>query len=126
MSDRQSEPLPKDPATAELEARERRDFLLSLGKWSKAVIGGVLLGEALISGPEAQAQGGAGIWYNSGRGSGGWIQQPWGWYDRPRWYDGPRWYNGPYWRHRPYWRGPDWYDRPWYNGGGWYNGWYNR
>ena len=58
MSDRQSESesLPEDLATAELEACERREFLLSLGKWSKAVIGGVLLGGALMPEQDAKAQ----------------------------------------------------------------------
>ena len=138
MSDRQSDPesLPDDLATAELEACERREFLLSLGKWSKAVIGGVLLGGALIPGQDANAQG-AGVWYNSGRGWGGWVEAPGGWYDRPNWYNGPGWYNGPRWYNRPYWRGrPHWhnhgwydrphYRRPWYNGGGWHNDRYNR
>ncbi len=130
MSDKQSESLRGDLASADLEARDRREFLLSLGKWSKVVIGGVLLGGALVPDQDAKAWGGgpgggAGLWYNSGAGWGGWVQQPWGWYDRPRWYNGPRWYDG------PRWRGHDWYDRPrynrpWYNGGGWYNGWYNR
>ena len=136
MSDRQSEALPGDLATAEPEARERREFLLSLGKWSKAVIGGVLLGGALTPGQDARAQG-AGVWYNSGRGWGGWVEAPGGWYDRPNWYNGPGWYNGPRWYNRPYWRGrPHWhnhgwydrphYRRPWYNGGGWHNDQYNR
>ena len=75
MSDKQSESesLPGDLAAADLEARSRREFLLSLGKWSKVVIGGVLLGGALVPGQEAKAQGGAGVWYNSGRGWGGWV-----------------------------------------------------
>ncbi len=124
MSDKQSEFLPGDLAAADIKVRERREFLLSLGKWSKVVIGGVLLGGALIPSQDAKAWssgpgGGAGVWYNSGRGWGGWVEGPWNWYNRPRWYN------------RPYWRDYDWYDRPWhnrpwYNGGGWYNGWYNR
>jgi hypothetical protein len=121
MSDKQfeSESLPGGLVATDLEARERREFLLSLGKWSKAVIGGVLLGGVLVPGQEARAQGGAGLWYNSGRGWGGWVQQPWGWYD------GPRWYDGPYRRRRPYWRGHGWYNGP-RHGHPWHNGWYNR
>ena len=132
MSDRQSESesLPEDLATAELEACERREFLLSLGKWSKAVIGGVLLGGALMPEQDAKAQGG--VWYNSGRGWGGWVEVPGGWYNRPHWYDRPHWYNRPHWYDRPHWRSRPrwhnhgWYDgpryrRPWDNGGGWYN-----
>lgn len=141
MSDKQSEPesesesLPGDLAAADLEARGRREFLLSLGKWSKVVIGGVLLGGVLVPDENAKAWGGgpgggAGLWYNSGRGWGGWVQQPWGWYDRPYWRRPPHWRGRPYWRHRPYWHDYGWYDRPWYNrpwyNGGWYNGWYNR
>ena len=130
MSDKATESLPGDPAAADLEAQDRREFLLSLGKWSKVVIGGALLGGALLPEQDAQAWdggpggGGAGLWYNSGNGWGGWIQQPWGWYD------GPRWRSQPYWRNRPYWNNGGWYDRPWYNrpwyNGGWHNGWYNR
>ena len=97
MSDKQSESesLPSDLAAADLEARGRREFLLSLGKWSKVVIGGVLLGGVLVPDQDAKAWGGgpgggAGLWYNSGAGWGGWVQQPWGWQDGPRWYDGPR------------------------------------
>jgi hypothetical protein len=82
MSDKQyeSESLPSDLAAADLEARKRREFLLSLGKWSKVVIGGVLLGGVLVPDQNAKAWGGgpgggAGLWYNSGAGWGGWVQQ---------------------------------------------------
>ena len=52
-------------------ARERRDFLRGLGKWSQAVIGGVLLGGAVTLAPQARA----GAWVNrrGGYGGGGWI-----------------------------------------------------
>lgn len=118
----QSEGLPAERAAAELEARGRRDFLLSLGKWSKAVIGGVVLGGALLPGQEAKA------WYNGpGVGWGVWVEPSWDWYNRPRWYNRSRWYNRPYWRDRDW----EWDDRPrrrrrWYNGPGWRDGWYNR
>ncbi len=128
MSDKATESLPGDPVAADLEAQDRREFLLSLGKWSKVVIGGALLGGALLPEQDAQAWGGgpgggAGLWYNSGNGWGGWVQQPWGWYDGPRWRNRPYWNNGG-WYDRPWYNRP-WYNRPWYNGG-WYNGWYNR
>jgi hypothetical protein len=119
MSDRQSEAetLPDGLAATELEACERRKFLLGLGKWSKAVIGSVLLGGLLTPGQDAKA---GGVWYNSGRGWGGWFGLP-GWYNRPRWYNRPYWGGRPYWYNRGWYNGPR-YGRPWYNGGGWYNG----
>lgn len=130
MNDKQpeSESLPGDLAAADLETRERREFLLSLGKWSKVIIGGVLLGGSLAPEQNARAwtggpSGGAGLWYNSGGGWGGWINQPWGWYNRPYWYGRPYW-RYPHGYDRPWYNRP-WYNRPWYNGG-WYDGWYNR
>lgn len=137
MSNKADKLLPGDPVSENPAASDRREFLISLGKWSKAVIGGVLLGGSLIVEQEANAHGrndwggSGGIWYNSGNGWGGWIQRPWGWNDGPRWRDRPRWYDRPYWNNRPYWN-DGWYNRhPWHNGGwhndGWYNrGWYNR
>ncbi len=118
MTDREHEILPGEPSDPVRD--ERRDFLISLGRWSKAVIGGVLLGGLLVPGRDADAGG----WGNRGGGRGGsWINfgggwgggpQPWGW----GWYNRP-WYNRP-WYNRP------WYNRPWYNGPGWGGGWYNR
>ncbi|WP_169250492.1 hypothetical protein [Candidatus Competibacter phosphatis] len=123
MSDRKHEMLPGE--LPESVREERRDFLISLGRWSKAVIGGVLLGGLLVPGRDAEAgdwgnRGGGrgGSWINFG-GGWGWGPQPWGWgwYNRP-WYNRP-WYNRP-WYNRP------WYNRPWYNGPRWGGGWYNR
>jgi hypothetical protein len=92
----------------------RRDFLLGLGKWSKAVIGGVLLGSLIA--PDQAAEAGAWInrrgyggsgWINGGGGGVGWINGGGGWVNR----------------------GGSWYNRG--GGGGWVNrrgggGWYNR
>ena len=123
MSDRKHEMLPGE--LPELVREERRDFLISLGRWSKAVIGGVLLAGLLVPGRDAEAgdwgnRGGgrSGSWINFG-GGWGWGPQPWGWgwYNRP-WYNRP-WYNRP-WYNRP------WYNRPWYNGPRWGGDWYNR
>jgi hypothetical protein len=53
----------------EQELMDRRGFLLSLKKWSKIVIGGALLGNALLNaGPEKQAE--AAAWANRGGGGG--------------------------------------------------------
>ena len=60
---------PEEPA-----AQERREFLRSLGKWSQAVIGGVVLGGAVTTSPQAQAN-----WYNRG---GGWHNRGGGWFNR--------------------------------------------
>lgn len=96
----QHEMAGSEPADApEIEAR--RAFLRGLGKWSQAVIGGVLLGGALTESERANAWvaargyggsaavgarggwvnryggGGGGAWVNGGggyyRGGGGWI-----------------------------------------------------
>lgn len=82
----------------EEELISRRAYLISLKKWSKAVIGGILLGGALSSSSqEAQARswvnnrGGGGAWANNygggrawanrrgGWGNGGWINNRGGW-----------------------------------------------
>jgi len=123
MTDRKHEMLPGE--LPESVCEERRDFLISLGRWSKAVIGGVLLGGQLVPGRDAEAGGWGnwgggrgGSWINFG-GGWGWGPQPWGWgWNNRPWYNRP-WYNRP-WYNRP------WYNRPWYNGPGWGEGWYNR
>ena len=143
MSNQAHESLPANPEiqdntpTAPAEQRGRRDFLVSLGRWSKVVIGGALLGGALTPERDAGAvgwgnRGGGhgGSWVNLGGGGGGWGGS-WGWGGGSGgWYNGGRgsWYNGGGWYDRP-WNNRPWYNRPWYNGG-WYNGgggsWYNR
>ncbi len=62
--------------------QERRDFLRGLGKWSQAVIGGVLLGGGLTVSHRANAgwinrRGGygGGGWINGGGGGGGWVNR---------------------------------------------------
>ena len=79
-------------AEEEAQLQTRREFLLSLGKWSKAVIAGAVLGGALSqSVPDAQAgawvnrrggDGGGGGWINGHGGGGGWINRRGGWYNR--------------------------------------------
>ncbi len=105
-----------DPTVTE----ERREFLRGLGKWSQAVIGGILLGGALTVSQPANAQwinrrgdwGGGGSWINRGSdwdGGGSWINRGGGWVNR-----GGSWAN----------RGGGWVNR---GGGGWVNrrgGWY--
>jgi len=84
----------------------RRTFLRGLGKWSQAVIGGVLLGGALTESSPAHAwaaargyrgyyRGGGGAWVNGGggyyRGGGSWINGGGGgWINR---YGGGSWIN---------------------------------
>ncbi len=115
MTDRHDEQQPQ-PADAP-DTGERREFLRSLGKWSQAVIGGVLLGGALTESSPANAWaaargyggsaavGGRGSWvnrYGGGGGGGGWVNRAGG---------GGGWINGG-------------------GGGGWINGggggWVNR
>jgi len=90
----EGEPEPK------VETIKRRDFLLGLGKWSSAVIGGVLLlgqndsakaGGAWVNRRGgwvngAVAKGGGGAWVNGGGGGGG------GWVNRAG--AGGAWVNG--------------------------------
>ena len=121
MTDQERVPLPEHPATDDAASCERRNFLVGLGKWSKAVIGGVVLGGWLTPGRDAKAWGwanrnsGKGSWVNF-RGGGGWRP---GWNNwRGGWYNGG-WYNGG-WVNRP------WYNGGWYNGPGWGGSWVNR
>jgi len=76
------------------EVQERRAFLRGLGKWSQAVIGGVLLGGGLMVSHRASAGGwinrrggGGGGWINGGGGGGG------GWINRRGGYGGGSWVN---------------------------------
>lgn len=80
-----TQPLERADAPAILE---RRAFLRGLGKWSQAVIGGVLLGGGLTVSQRASAgwinrrggyYGGGGGWINGG-GGGGWINRRGGGY----------------------------------------------
>jgi hypothetical protein len=78
----------------------RRDFLLSLKKWSKVVIGGIVLGRVLSgTGAEAAWVNRRATWVNGagGGGGGGWLNR------------GGSWING----------GGGWINR---TGGGWLNG----
>lgn len=94
---------------------DRRNFLLSLKKWSKIVIGGALVGSTLLnSGTETQAaswvngSGGGGAWGNHG-GGGAWGNHGGG--------GGTAWANhGNVWANR---------GNAWANGGGG-TGWANR
>ena len=75
------------------EIQERRAFLRGLGKWSQAVIGGVLLGGGLTISQRASAGG----WINrrGGYGGGGWINGGGGggWINRRGGYGGGGWIN---------------------------------
>ncbi|MCB1768902.1 MAG: hypothetical protein KDJ31_04235 [Candidatus Competibacteraceae bacterium] len=122
MTDQENDFLPNETEMVESELCERRNFLVGLGKWSKAVIGGVLLGGLLAPGRDAEAVG----WANRDGGKGSWVNFPGGW--------GPGWYNrrpGGWYNRRPGWynrRPGGWYNRRpgWYNGPGWGGSWFNR
>ena len=68
MKDKESEIKKKDNAPDEEEQLNRRDFLVGLKKWSKAVIGGTLLAGALTN-----REASAGSWINRRGGGAGWI-----------------------------------------------------
>lgn len=146
MTDQESKSLPANaqspdraPASPDEPQQRRREFLVGLGRWSKAVISGVLLGSGLLApARDAKALG----WGNGGRGNGSWVNLGgggWsgggGWVNLGGggWGGGGGWYNTGGWYNRP-WNNRGWYDRPWNNrpwyNGGWYNGgggsWYNR
>jgi hypothetical protein len=121
MTDQECESRPQDAGII-----ERRNFLLGLGKWSKAVIGGVVMGGLLAPGGDAQAQ--TLGWANRNNGDNTWVNfggGNWGW--GPGW--GPGWGMG--WNNWPgQWNNGRWLNRPWHNGGwhngGWHNGgWHN-
>ena len=103
MTDQHDETLSSAPAEMP-DIAARRTFLRSLGKWSQAVIGGVLLGGALTESRNANA------WINGGGGSAGWINR----------YGGGGWVNR---------SGGGWVNRSggagWINGGGGSAGWIN-
>ncbi|MCP5449597.1 MAG: twin-arginine translocation signal domain-containing protein [Gammaproteobacteria bacterium] len=87
--------------------QERREFLRGLGKWSQAVIGGVLLGGAATLVPQARA----GAWINrrGGYGGGGWINGGGGgWINRRGGYGGGSWIN-----RRGGYGGGSWINRRW-------------
>ena len=119
-------PHDEQPSTThEMITTARREFLRSLGKWSQAVIGGVLTGGAVLTASSA----GAASWYNRG---GGWHNRGASWVNRQGG-GGGSWVNrqgGGSWINRPHgWnnRGGSWVNRQ--GGGGWANrsgGWHNR
>jgi hypothetical protein len=119
MTDQECESRPQDAGTIEPEQRERRNFLLGLGKWSKAVIGGVVMGGLLAPGRDAQAQ--TLGWANSNNGDNTWVNFGGGWSWGPGWNNWPGQWNNGGWLNRPWYNG-GWHNRPWHNGGGWYNG----
>jgi len=67
-----------EPTPAEAELQGRRDFLIGLGRWSKAAIGVAVLGGLVGSGSDAAA----GAWINNRGGGGGWINGGGGWINR--------------------------------------------
>ncbi len=75
----------------EQKSMDRRGFLLGLKKWSKIVIGGVVLGGALLnSGTEKEAEaagwinhrGGGGAWANRAGGGGAAVGRGGAWANR--------------------------------------------
>ncbi|GBC62078.1 hypothetical protein DENIS_3041 [Desulfonema ishimotonii] len=110
--------IPENDGIGEADLMTRRNFLVGLGKWSKAVVGGVLAASA-FSVPEASAnkkwtnrKGGKwnDRWHN--RGSGKWKNRGGKWNDR--------WHNrGGGWHNRGGWNDHGWHNRghKWSNGG---------
>jgi hypothetical protein len=118
MTDRSIEMIHSESTDAPV-TEERRTFLRGLGKWSQAVIGGVLLGGALTESNPARAwvaargyggsaaAGARGGWVNR-YGGGGWANRAGG---------GGGWINGGGYRYG---------GGGWINGGGGGGGWINR
>jgi hypothetical protein len=135
----------------ENEVLNRRDFLVGLKKWSKAVVGGTIVAATMANAKKAGAWrppipplprwlNGGGIWKNGGvvwaNGGHRWGNGRHGWHNHGRrwknhggrWHNrGGRWHNAG-WNNRPKWS--NWNNRPgWYNGPGWKNRgprWVNR
>ncbi len=133
----------QEPETEEEVLSSRRDFLFSLGRWSKAVIAGTLLGGSLLNprrdaiagtawgnGGHRWANGGGG-WGNHGGSwanrSGGWANHGGGWANHGGgWANhGGSWANGGRgWVNRPGGTGWSNHGRSWANHGG--GSWSNR
>lgn len=64
----QSGPAADSGGGEEQELQSRRDFLIGLGNWSRAVIVGAVAGGALLTDRPAQA-----AWLNRRGGGGGWL-----------------------------------------------------
>jgi hypothetical protein len=79
------EQLGEEIGASDQEMMDRRGFLSSLGKWSKIVIGGALLGSGLLNaGAEKEAEaagwinrggGGGRAWANRAGGGGAWANR---------------------------------------------------
>ena len=97
-----AKPTVPDSAAHE-ELQSRRNFLISLGKWSQAAVAVALLGGAALAAPEAHAWGwinrrggygggwvnrGGGSWINGHGGGGGWINGGGSWVNRRGGYGG--------------------------------------
>ncbi|GAK53180.1 hypothetical protein U14_04440 [Candidatus Moduliflexus flocculans] len=110
--------------TEEQQIMSRRDYLLSLKKWSKVVIGGVLFGGIMAGISDNAAAGGwanrRGGWGNGGGGSWGNSRGGWGNGGGGSWrnYGGGSWGNGGGWHN-----GSSWGNGGWGNGGSWINSW---
>ncbi len=96
-----SDNQPDNDVSDDEQLQTRRGFLIGLGKWSQAVIGGAILGAGVLATEKSAA---AASWINR-RGGGGWINGGGGWIN-----GGGSWINGS--------RG-GWVNRR--GGGGWIN-----
>ena len=75
------------------ELKSRRDFLISLGKWSQVIVGSALLGGCYTYGGGGWINGRG---YNSGwinRRGGGWVNGRGGWVNRRHGHGGGGWVN---------------------------------
>lgn len=86
MSDQSDLPAVAEAPALDEAQRRRRDFLLGLGRWSKAVIGAAILGGLATHGSGAHA----GAWVNR---RGGWINGGGGWINRGGGGGGGSWAN---------------------------------
>lgn len=83
----QSGPVADSDSGEEQVVQSRRDFLIGLGNWSRAVIVGAVAGGALLTDRPAQAGawinrrgGGGGAWANGRGGGGAWANRRGGGY----------------------------------------------
>ena len=97
MMSKHTEPARVDAESNDVQRKNRRDFLKSLGKWSTIIIGGIALGGVVA--PDETAgwlNGGGGSWVNA-RGGGGWVNRSGGggggWVNRSGGGSGGSWVN---------------------------------
>ena len=104
---KQTEHARVDAESNDVQRKNRRDFLKSLGKWSTIIIGGIALGGVVAPDDAAGWLNGGGSWVNARGGGGGWVNRSGG--------------GGGGWVNRSGGGGGGWVNRSGGGGGSWVN-----